>query len=181
MGNASQPNISKSYLNILEDRSAKDEVAIYRIQDYDLIPIKYIQNNDVKYDTVVVQMSPGQSGSIKRLIPEMNAKLKADGKLHLLLEPLHTPIAHIIFILAYYHIKREALKYNWQYIKTYGILEDPWSPNLIVPFKKNIFRYVMTTSFRYLDNPLKHFIKKLIVYVLNFWVWRGPIVLVCSR
>jgi len=181
MGNASQPDISKSYLNIFEDRLVKEDVAIYGIQDHDIIPIKCIHNKDVKHDIVVVQMSPRQSRSIKRLIPEIIAKLKPDGRLHLLLEPLHSPIAHIIFILAYYHIKREASKYNWQYIKTYGILEDPWSPNLIVPFKKNIFRYVMTTSFRYLDNPLKHFIKKLTVYILNFWIWRGPIVLVCSQ
>lgn len=180
MGDANLPDISKSYLNILEDRLVKENVTIYGIQNYDIIPIKYIHNKDVKHDIVVVQMSPRQLGSIKRLIPEIIAKLKPGGRLHLLLEPLHPPIAHIIFILAYYLIKREVSKYKWRYLETYGIRPDPWSPDLIVPFSKNIYKYVMTVAYRYLDTPIRSFVKKIIVSLLGFWTWKDYIVIVCS-
>lgn len=172
-------SIENSYLSAFESGMHKGHIAVYKINGVDLYPVYRKGHRELA--ACVLCIMPQQRVIVKKVLPEIKKKLKPDGKLHVLIDPLKPKRWNWKISLTYFLLQRDLLRRNWSKIEAYGISEDPWSPNLIVPFKKNIFRYVMTTSFRYLDNPLRHFIKKLIVYILNFWIWRGPIVLVCSQ
>lgn len=172
-------SIENSYLSAFESWMPKKSVAVYKINGTNLFHVS--QQDHQELAVCMLCIKPQQRVLAKKVLPEIKKKLKPDGKLHVLIEASKPKRWDCTTVLSYFLLDRYLMRHNWSKIEAYGIEFDTWAPFLIIPFKKNIFRYVMTSFYRHTDSPLRHFIKKLIICVLGFWVWRGPIVLICTQ
>ena len=170
-------SIEDSYLKIVEPEAQKEKVAIYKITNSKLAPI--FTSNLSKYSLIILLVNPGQVSVTRKAIPGLIGNLDEDGKLHVIMEPLPSKRWHFITVFNHFLLRRYLVN-KWFKVESYGIEGDPWAPALIVSLKKNILKYVETVSFMCLDNPIKRFIKKLIISIFGLWAWKGHIVIVCS-
>lgn len=171
--------IENSYLRILEPDIQMEDVAVYKMRQGELLPV--YQSGHKTYLVCVLCIVEAEKIPVKKVLGEVEKILEPNGKFHILFQPVRSKALQFGTIHACFSLQKALLRHNWTKIELYGIQFDPWSPSLIVPFKKNIFRYVMISFYRRLDSPFRHMVKKLRTYVLGFWVWKGPVVLVCSR
>ena len=178
MGNLDQIfSIEDSYLKIVEPGIQKEKVAIYRIISNKLAPI--FTSNLSKYSIIILLVNSEQVSAIRKVIPGLIENLEESGKLHVVMEPLPSKRWSFITVFGHFLLRRYLVN-NWFKVESYGIEGDPWAPYLVVSLKKNILKYVETVSFIYLDNPIKRFVKKLVISIFGLCTWKGHVVIVCS-
>lgn len=171
-------DIEKSYLNFFPDLTLKD-VSLFEISHDSCVEQNSLLDNLSPYIVLLIKWQEGKKNlkQVRKLIKTVGLQRQT----HFIFEPGHGKIENIIrfwyvwrtnqFIFADWHA-------NCQWL---GVMGSPWKPTLVVPLKRNILTYVMTVGFRFLDNPFKVLIKKIIGQLFGAAAWSDTIILVVMK
>jgi hypothetical protein len=170
------PTMFESYLNLIQRNVDKDRCAFYSVNENQVTRSREKEHS--RYQLVLLHTYPKRWKTLKGIVEEIRGKMEPGGEIHIIIAPQESQLLNLGRIGTWLFMKRILRKCKFSQIETYGIFPSARSPKLFVPFKKNVYQFVLTKYFRYNDYPLKHMIKQIMVSYLGAVFWRGDFVLV---
>lgn len=164
----------ESYLNLIGGKG--DKCTFYTVNENQVT--RSPEEENVKYHLVLLQSYPKQWETLKGILEEIKGNLVPGGEIHIVIRTLQRKGIDLKAIWTRFCAKRILHQFRFTNKETYGIFPSVDSPGLFVPFKKNVYQFVVTKYFRNNNYPLKHMIKQIMVSYLGSIFWRGDIVVV---
>lgn len=166
----------ESYLNLIQRNVDKDRCAFYSVNENQVT--RSPEEENAKYHLVLLQTYPKRWKTLKAVVEEIKGKMEPGGEIHIIISPQESQLLNLGTIGTWLFMKRILRKCKFSQMETYGIFPSARSPKLFIPFKKNVYQFVLTKYFRNNNYPLKHMIKQIMVSYLGSIFWRGDIVVV---
>lgn len=170
------PTMFESYLNLIQRNIDKDRCAFYTVNENQVTRSREKEHS--KYHLVLLQPYPKQWKTLKGIVEEIRGKMEPGGEIHIIITPLERKQFPLKAIGTFLFAKRILHQLRFTKIETYGIFPSADSPGLFLPFKKNVYRFVLLKYFNNIDYPLKYMIRQILVRYLGSIFWKGDFVVV---
>jgi len=166
----------ESYLNLIQRNVDKDRCAFYSVNENQVTRSREKEHS--RYHLVLLHTYPKRWKTLKAVVEEIKGKMEPGGEIHIIISPQESQLLNLGTIGTWLFMKRILRKCKFSQMETYGIFPSARSPKLFIPFKKNVYQFVLTKYFRNNNYPLKHMIKQIMVRYLGSIFWRGDFVVV---
>lgn len=166
----------ETYLNLIGGKGDKDNYTFYTVNENQVR--RSPKEGNTKYHLVLLDLYPKQWRTLKGLVEEIKKKMIPGGEIHIVIRRLQRKGIDLKAIWTRFCAKRILQQFRFTNIETYGIFPSVDSPGLFVPFRKNVYLFVLTKYFRNIDYPLKYMVKEIMVRYLGSLFWRGDFVVV---